>query len=64
MNNQDFIIAYRDMKSIKCICDELEINYANLLSGRASEENQKKVADKLKVECYKIFSLVKLMEEK
>lgn len=63
MNNQDFILAYRDMKSIKAVCDELEINYANLLSGRASEENQKKVADKLKVECYKIFSLVKIMEE-
>ena len=63
MDDMNFILAYKDMKSISDICDELKINYSNLVNGKTSNENEKKVVDKLKIECYKIYSLVKLMEE-
>ena len=63
MKDKDIIVAYKDMKSIKKICEELSINYSNLINGLSTEENEKKVVDKLKIECYKIFSLVKLLEE-
>lgn len=63
MKYQDIIIAYKDMKSIKKICEELSINYSNLINGLTTEENERKVVDKLKIESYKIFSLIKLMED-
>lgn len=64
MEDRDFILAYKDMKSISDICEELKINYSNLVNLKTSKENEKKVADKLRLECYKIFSLLKMMEEK
>lgn len=58
-----FIIAYKDMKSIGKICDELNISYSNLVNGKTSEENEKKVVDKLKIEVFKIYASLNLLGE-
>lgn len=63
MKDIDFILAYKDMKSISDICEELKINYSNLVNGRTSAENEKKVVEKIRLECYKIYSLVQMMED-
>lgn len=63
MSDYDFISAYKDMKSISDICEELKINYSNLINGKTSKENEKKVAEKLKLEVIKIFSVVNMMED-
>lgn len=64
MGDYDLIISYKEMKSIKKICEELEIDYSNLINGKTSKENEKKVADRIKVECFKMYSIIKMMEEK
>lgn len=63
MEDFDIIISYKEMKSIKKICEELEVDYSNLMNGKATKENEKKVASKIKVECFKMYSILKLMEE-
>ena len=63
MDEKDIIASYKEMKSIKKICEELEIDYSNLINGKTSKENEKKVANKIKVECFKMYSFLKLMEE-
>ena len=63
MDEKDIITSYKEMKSIKKICEELEIDYSNLINGKTSKENEKKVAGKIKVECFKMYSILKLMEE-
>ena len=63
MDEKDIITSYKEMKSIKKICEELEIDYSNVINGKTSKENEKKVANKIKVECFKMNSFLKLMEE-
>lgn len=63
MDDFDIITSYKEMKSIKKICEELEVDYSNLMNGKATNENEKKVANKIKVECFKMYSILKLMEE-
>ena len=63
MEDFDIITSYKEMKSIKKICEELEVDYSNLMNGKATKENEKKVANKIKVECFKMYSILKLMEE-
>lgn len=63
MEDFDIITSYKEMKSIKKICEELKVDYSNLMNGKATKENEKKVADKIKVECFKMYSILKLMEE-
>lgn len=64
MEDFDLITMYKEMKSIKKICEDLEIDYSNLLTGRTTKENEKQVACKIKVEIFKMYSIIKLMEEK
>lgn len=64
MNDYDLITAYKEMKSIRKICEETEVDYSNLINEKTSKENAKKVADKIKVECFKMYSIIKMMEEK
>lgn len=63
MDEKDIITSYKEMKSIKKICEELDIDYSNLMNGKATKDNEKKVANKIKVECFKMYSFLKLMEE-
>lgn len=63
MNELEFIKAYKDMKSISDICEHLGINYTNLIYGRTTKENEKKVARILKVEILKIYAIIKMMED-
>ncbi len=63
ISNFDLITLYKEMKSIKNICDELNINYSNLIQGYASSDNEQKVVEKLKVECFKLFSYIKTLED-
>ena len=44
MEDFDIITSYKEMKSIKKICEELEVDYSNLMNGKATKENEKKVA--------------------
>ena len=65
MEDIEFIKAYKDMKSISEICDEYKINYTNLVYGKTTKENEKKVAESIKMEILKIYALLKMkMEDK
>ena len=50
MDDYNFILAIKDLKTIPKICKELEIDYTNLIKGRSTAENEKKVASILKLE--------------
>lgn len=62
MEDIDIIDLYKDMKSIRKICEELQIDYSNLMNRKTSKENNKKVVDKIKIEVLKIYSVLKIME--
>lgn len=63
MSDFDFIMIYKDMKSIKEICEELKINYPNLMNNNASDENYKKVYDKIVIEILKVYALIQIKEK-
>ena len=63
MSDYEFIMTIKDMKTISDICSELKIDYANVMKGTASKENITKVANKLKVEITKMYSIIKFLEE-
>ena len=44
MEDFDLITMYKEMKSIKKICEDLEIDYSNLLTGRTTKESVNIVA--------------------
>ena len=56
MDDFDFIMEYKNMKSVGKICKEFCIDYSNLSSGKTSKENEKKVADELKKQVIKLYS--------
>lgn len=56
MEDFDFIMEYKNMKSVGKICKELGIDYPNLSRGKTSKENEKKVADELKKQVIKLYS--------
>lgn len=58
MSDYDFILSVKEMKSISEICDRLKIDYSNLITGRSTKENEKKVADLLRVEVLKIYGIL------
>ena len=64
IDDLEFIKAVKEMKSISDICEEMKINYTNLVYGKTTKENEQKVANALKVEILKIYALIKLREEK
>lgn len=56
MDDFDFIMEYKNMKSVGKICKEFGIDYPNLSRGKSSKENEKKVADELKKQVIKLYS--------
>lgn len=62
MNDYDFILEYKNLNSISDICKRVNINYSNLINGKTSKENEKKVASIIEVELLKIVSLLKARE--
>lgn len=54
MKDSEIIQAFKKIRSIGYICKELKINYANLIQGKSTKENEHKVAQELKLELYKI----------
>ena len=50
----DIIMKFKEMRSIGDICKSLGIDYANLVNGRTTKENEHKVVQELKLELYKI----------
>lgn len=66
MSNYDFIIEYKKLKSISNICEELGINYSNLINNKTTDENEKKVASLLKKQIIEMYDLIlfdKIFEE-
>lgn len=64
MENEDAIIKlYKEMKSIKEICDNNEINYSNVINGVSSIKNKKIVVKDIKIEIFKIYSKLLEMED-
>ena len=51
-----FILKYRELKTIGQICKNLSIDYSNLINGKTSKENYKKVADELKKQVIELYS--------
>lgn len=54
MKDIEIIQAFKKMRSIGDICKDLNINYANLIQGKTTKENEHKVVQELKLELYKI----------
>ena len=51
-----FILKYRELNTIGQICKNLSIDYSNLINGKTSKENYKKVADELKKQVIELYS--------
>lgn len=51
-----FILKYRELKTIGQVCKNLSIDYSNLINGKTSKENYKKVADELKRQVIELYS--------
>lgn len=62
MNDFDFIESFKNMKSISDICKEYGIDYSNLTTNRTTQENIKKVADRLKIEICKLYAILTFIE--
>ena len=54
MEDYKIIQEFKKMRSIGDICKDLEINYANLIQGKSTAENEHKVVQELKLELYKL----------
>lgn len=54
MNDFDIILQFKKMKTIGEICKDLGIEYANLIQGKTTKENEHKVVQELKLELYKL----------
>ena len=58
MDELEFIKAYKNMKSLTTICDENKINYSNLINGKSTKDNEKKISDAIKKEIIKTHALL------
>lgn len=56
MDDFEFIMEYKNMKSAGKVCKEFGIDYPNLSKGKSSKENEKKVADELRKQIIKLYS--------
>ena len=54
MNDFDIILQFKNMKSIGEIFKDLGIEYADLIQGKTTKENEHKVVQALKLELYKL----------
>ena len=54
MEDYRIIQKFKNIRSIGEICKDLGINYANLIQGKTTKENEHKVVQELKLELYKI----------
>lgn len=61
MSDFEFIQACKNF-SVSKICDSAGVNYSNLVRGTSTKENEKKIAELLKWEIIKIYSLMLLKE--
>ena len=65
MDDLDLIKTYQEMKALSTICEENKVNYSNLINGKTTSDNVKKVANGVKMEILKIYALLKIkMEDK
>ena len=59
MSDFEFILAIKDLKTISQICANLGIDYSNLIKGKSTAENEKRVANVLRLEIFKAICYVK-----
>ena len=57
-----FILKYKELKTIGQVCKNLSIDYSNLINGKTSKENYKKVADELKRQVIELYSSIMIDE--
>ena len=57
-----FILKYRELKTIGQVCKNLSIDYSNMINGKTSKENYKKVADELKRQVIELYSSIMIDE--
>lgn len=60
--NYNFIIEYKNIKSISQICKELNVDYSNVIKNRTTAENIKKVSDELKKQIIYLYSNIIVKE--
>ena len=58
----NFILKYKELKTIGQICKNLSIDYSNMINGKTSKENYKKVADELKRQVIELYSNIMIDE--
>lgn len=58
----NFILKYKGLKTIGQICKNLSIDYSNMINGKTSKENYKKVADELKRQVIELYSSIMIDE--
>lgn len=60
MDDLEFILYVKDNINIVKICKDNNIRYENMIRGRTTKENTKKVADELKLAINKCYSSIVL----
>lgn len=55
MTSRELIEQYKEIKSIKQICEELEINYGNLMNEKTTKENENKVLQEITKEILMMY---------
>ena len=65
MSDLDYIKKFNSIQITK-VCKKLGIDYANLISGRSSSENEEKVRKELEYEFAKLYidKIIKEVEKK
>lgn len=58
MTDFEFIREYKNMKAISDVCEELCLNYANLIQEKSSKEKEKQVSLLLKAEIVRMYNIV------
>jgi hypothetical protein len=58
MTDFEFIREYKNMKAISDVCEELGLNYANLIQEKSSKEKEKQVSLLLKAEIVRMYNIV------
>ena len=63
MKDMEFINAYRTMRSCGDICNDLRIDFANLINDKVADEKLKKIVYQMRVEIMKMSGLLKIYDE-
>ena len=62
MEDFEFILEFKKLKSVGKVCKELGIDYPNLVNQKTSKENERKVANELRKQVINLYNNIILKE--